>query len=78
VVGSGGVADPAPEWCRVPSVFGLSVKRARKRLEARGCRLGRVRTDPWGGGRRGMIIGYARMPGWLASPGFRLNVWVAP
>jgi len=78
VVGSGGMADPAPEWCRVPAVFGLKPEQARQRLEAAGCRLGKVRRDPWGAGPSGRIIGYSRLPGWLADPGYRMNVWVAP
>lgn len=78
VVGSGGVADPAPAWCEVPGVFGLKVSVAERKLEARGCRLGRVKRDPWGAGRRGRIIGYSRLPGWFAPLGFKLNVWIAP
>ena len=77
VVGSGGSAGPLPAWCRVPEVFGLRPFQARRRLEARGCRLGAVRTDPWAPGRRGRIVGYTRLPGWLAPPGFRVRVWVA-
>jgi len=78
VVGSGGMAEPTPEWCRVPTLFGLTVPKARKRLETAGCRLGKVRKDPWGAGRSGMVIGFARLPGWLASPGFKVNLWTAP
>lgn len=78
VVGTGGEVGPAPVWCRVPAVFGLKPEHASKRLEAAGCRLGKVRTDRWAVGRRGRIVGYSRFPGWLASPGFRLNVWLAP
>ncbi len=78
VIGSGGTVGPAPTWCRVPSVFGLTPAQARTRLEQAGCRLGRVRTDRWGAGRRGRIIGSARLAGWLSPPGYRLNVWVSP
>jgi hypothetical protein len=78
VVGSGGVADPVNTWCRVPEVFGLTADQARRKLEAADCRLGRVRVDRWGGGRHGRIIGYTRLPGWLAPVGFKLNVWIAP
>ncbi|MCB8914967.1 MAG: serine protease [Thermoleophilales bacterium] len=78
VIGSGGVGEPAKEWCRVPAVFGLKTRQAKQRLQASGCRLGRVRTDPWGAGRSGRVIGYSRLPGWLAPPGFKVNVWISP
>ncbi|MDQ5894110.1 MAG: Serine protease [Actinomycetota bacterium] len=78
VVGSGGVAGPLRKWCKVPQVFGLRPAKARRLLEESGCRLGKVRTDPWGAGPRGRIIGYSRYPGWLARTGFKLNVWLAP
>ncbi|OJU95494.1 MAG: hypothetical protein BGO23_06580 [Solirubrobacterales bacterium 67-14] len=78
VVGSGGTAGPVSDWCRIPAVFGLKPAQARRKLNAVNCQLGRVRTDPWAGGKSGRIIGYSRLPGWLASPGFKLNVWIAP
>ncbi len=78
VVGSGGVASPAREWCKVPYLFGLRPARARQRLENSNCSLGRVRTDPWSVGPRGRIVGSSRMWGWLAPPGFGIKVWVAP
>lgn len=78
VVGSGGTAGPNPDWCRIPAVFGLKPSQARRRLEAGNCRLGPVITDPWAMGRRGRIVGFTRLPGWLAPPGFRMKVWVAP
>jgi len=77
VVGTGGTAGPAPNWCRIPSVFGLKPAQARRKLKNHNCRLGKVRTDPWAAGKAGRIIGYSRLPGWLASPGFKLNVWIA-
>lgn len=78
VVGSGGLANPVPQWCRVPAVFGLRPAQARQRLLAGGCRLGKVRTDRWAAGPRGRIIGYSRFPGWLAPIGFGVDVWLAP
>ncbi|HRV61014.1 MAG TPA: serine protease [Solirubrobacterales bacterium] len=78
VVGSGGTAGPVRQWCKVPAIFGLKTVQAKRRLEAANCRLGRVRTDPWGAGRSGRVIGYSRLPGWLAPSGFKLNVWVSP
>lgn len=78
VLGSGATAGPVPEWCQVPSVFGLKPAQARRKLEARNCRLGAIRTDHWAVGRKGRIVGYSRLPGWFAPPGFRLKVWIAP
>lgn len=77
VVGSGGEVAPAPEWCRVPRVWGLTVRQARNRLRRNGCALGRVgRSGPWQGGQPGRIAMTVRFPGWLAPPGYRLRVWV--
>lgn len=78
VVGSGGTAAPQPAWCRIPTVVGLLPARARRALERSNCRLGKVRIDPWAGGNRGRIVDASRFPGWLASPGFRLDVWTSP
>ncbi len=78
VLGRGGAAVPAPDWCEVPRVYGLKPYRARLLLEASNCRLGTVRVDPWSVGRRGRISGQSRMWGWLAPPGFPIRVWVAP
>lgn len=77
VIGSGGAVPPAPTWCRVPRVWGLTVSQARARLKRNRCALGRVgRSGPWAGGRPGRIAITSRYPGWLAPPGFRLRVWV--
>ena len=78
VLGSGGVPEPSPRWCKVPYLFRLRPALAQKRLEAANCRLGAVRTDPWAFGRRGRIVGASRFFGWLAPAGFRVKVWVAP
>lgn len=77
VTGSGGEIAPAPKWCRVPRVWGLTVSQARRRLTRNRCGLGRVgRSGPWAGGTPGKIVVSSRYPGWLAPPGFRLRVWV--
>lgn len=78
VVGSGGTPRPAPDWCKVPDVFRLRQSQAKARLEAAGCRLGRVRTDYYSVGQAGRIVGSRLAPGWLAPPGFKVGVWVAP
>lgn len=78
VIGSGGSIAPPPVWCKVPNVSGRTPSRARQLLEAAGCQLGKVRFDRMGAGPRGRIIGYSRYPGWLAPPGFKMNVWIAP
>lgn len=77
VVGSGGTARPVPAWCRIPVVFGLTVPQARHRLKSAGCGLGRVRVDRYAPGRKGRIVGWDRFAGWLATPGYRMNVWIA-
>ncbi|MBN8865970.1 MAG: serine protease [Solirubrobacterales bacterium] len=77
VVGSGGESPTPPRWCRVPSVIGLTTAKARVKLSAQGCRLGKVRRDRWGAGRTGRIDGMSRLPGWLARPGSRIAVWVS-
>ena len=78
VTGSGGLAPARPRWCKVPRVYGLKPSQARLRFEASNCRLGPVRVDHWSVGRKGRIVGLSRMWGWLAPPGFRVKVWVAP
>jgi secreted trypsin-like serine protease len=78
VIGSGGEAAPVREWCRVPEIFGLTVRQAGSKLAARGCRLGRVRVDRWGAGPSRRVIGYSRIPGWFAPLGSRVNVWISP
>jgi beta-lactam-binding protein with PASTA domain len=78
VVGTGGSSPPVRDWCRVPVVFGLKVPQAAARLAARGCRLGRVTVDPYGVGPSGRVIGFSRIPGWLAPIGGRVNVWISP
>lgn len=77
VVGSGGTARPVPAWCRIPAVFGLTVPQARHRLKSAGCGLGQVRVDRYARGPRGRIVGWGRYAGWLATPGYRMNVWIA-
>lgn len=78
VLGSGGSAPPVQEWCRMPEVFGMKVPQARRMLLARGCQLGKVRVDPFAAGPKGRIVGYSRLPGWLAPLGGRLDVWISP
>lgn len=78
VVGSGGTLAPPRVWCRIPAILRLRPGQARRKLESANCRLGRVRTDRWANGRKGRIVGTNRIPGWLAPPGFRLKVWLAP
>lgn len=77
VVGSGGTVAAAPEWCRVPRVWDLTVGQARRRLRLGGCALGHVERAPRSAGRPGRIADVSRYPGWLAPPGFRLGVRVA-
>lgn len=77
VIGTGGTVSPAPEWCRVPRVRGLTVNHARKRLRQNRCDLGRVARDRYLQGRPGRIARVSRYPGWLAPVGFGLKVWVA-
>lgn len=78
VLGTGGASPPTPEWCSVPAVFGLKLPQAAARLNSRGCRLGRVKVDPYGAGPSGRIIGFSRVPGWLAPIGGRVDVWISP
>lgn len=81
IVGSGGVASPRPDWCRVPRVFRLKLKQARRNLRAAGCRVGNVKVDRRGRyaylTRRygpGTVIGYELYQGWFAPQGFRMDL----
>ena len=67
---------PSPTWCRIPAVYGLTVPQARRRLENAGCGLGQVRVDRYARGRKGRVVGWGRYAGWLATPGYRMNVWI--
>ncbi|HMT04710.1 MAG TPA: trypsin-like serine protease [Solirubrobacterales bacterium] len=78
VSGSAASGPPVRTWCRVPDLFGLTVSRARKKLEDRGCRLGRVSVDRYSGGPRRRVVGITLVPGWLTPPGNRIHVWIAP
>lgn len=81
IVGSGGKASPKPDWCRVPRVFRLKLKQAKRNLRAAGCRVGTVKVDRRGRyaylTRRfgpGRVIGYELYQGWLAPKGFRMDL----
>ena len=81
IVGSGGTASPKPDWCRVPRVFHLKLKQAKRNLKAAGCRVGKVKVDRRGRyaylTRRfgpGRVIGYELYQGWLAPEGFRMDL----
>jgi hypothetical protein len=76
VIGRGGSIAPAPNWCRVPQLRNLTVPRARTLLKARGCQLGRTRSDYFSGLRRGRISFSGFLPGWFAPPNARIAVWV--
>lgn len=83
IVGLGGRPGAMPEWCRMPSVFGLKLREARTRLNRRGCRLGQVNvtrpgqlsalTRKYG---PGTVIGYELFPGWFAPRDYRMDVLV--
>lgn len=75
-VGVGGIARPTPGWCRVPKLIGRTVPSARRALRVSGCRLGGVRVDRYGYGRRGRISASRLVEGWLAPIGARVAVWV--
>jgi secreted trypsin-like serine protease len=75
-VGVGGIAKPKPSWCRVPKLIGRTVASARRALDVSGCRLGSVRVDPYGYGRRGRVSSSRLVQGWLAPIGARVGVWV--
>lgn len=77
VTGSGGIAPPRRTWCKVPSLRGLSVSRARSALEASGCRLGSVRLDRYSPGRRGRVTGASLVAGWLTPVGHRVRIFIA-
>lgn len=77
VVGSGGTSPPARSWCRIPSLRGLTVGRARAALRTSGCRLGSVRRDRFSTGRRGRVTGASMVVGWLAPVGQRVKVFVS-
>lgn len=76
VIGSGGAVPAAPEWCRVPKVWNLTVGQARRQLRRNGCALGQIGRAPRWAGRPGRILNVSRYPGWLAPPGFRLGIQV--
>lgn len=76
VIGSGGTSPSPRRWCEIPDVFQKTIDQAQNVLRSSNCRLGPVKTDPWSVGRRGLIVGANRTPGWLAPPGFRLKVWI--
>lgn len=77
VVGSGGVPPPERTWCKVPSLKGLTVSKARKALKANGCRLGSVRLDPYSPGRHGTVTGTSMVAGWLTRVGHIVRIFVA-
>ncbi len=75
-IGAGGIARPVPSWCRVPKLIGRTVPAARRALRVSGCRLGGIRSDRYGYGRRGRISSSRLIEGWLAPIGARITVWV--
>lgn len=77
VVGTGIVAPPARSWCSVPAVQGLTVKAARRKIEAAGCSMGSVKVDYWGspGSRRVLQASY--YPGWLVPLGTSIRLLVS-
>jgi hypothetical protein len=68
--------EPAPP-CVVPKLKGLTVKRARRRLAASGCRLGRVRRAHSRRVRKGRVIAQSRRPRARLARGARVGVTVS-
>jgi len=77
VVGSGGTIAPARTWCRIPDLDGLTLKRAKAAIRARGCSVARVhRAFGYFPGSRGRIVGASFVAGWLAPVGTGVKLWV--
>jgi hypothetical protein len=66
---------PAPA-CVVPRVIGMTLSRARTRIRARRCRVGRVRRARARRSLRGRVVGQSPRPGARRANGFRVNLVV--
>jgi hypothetical protein len=67
---------PQPVRCRVPNVLRLRLPRARARIRARKCTVGRVRRARSRRSLRGRVIGQNPRRGAVRRPGFRVNLVV--
>jgi len=75
-IGSGGVAPPPREWCRVPDVYGSKPGEARSAVTAAGCRVSQVKRTKVRFGRKGRVVGSSFFPGWLAPVGTGIKIYV--
>jgi len=79
VVGTGAIAPPPRTWCVVPSLAGLKLGLATRKLEAAGCSLGKVKTYPRGSGSRGKVVtGSFFFSGWLAPLKTPIGIYLDP
>jgi Calx-beta domain/PASTA domain len=67
---------PPPARCRVPRVIGLRLARAKTRIRARNCRVGRVRRARSRPSRVGRVIRQTPRAGAVRARGFRVNLVV--
>ena len=69
-------AAPSPVRCRVPRVIGLKLARAKTRIRARNCRVGRVRRARSSRARVGRVIRQSPRAGAVRARGFRVSLVV--
>jgi beta-lactam-binding protein with PASTA domain len=62
--------------CRVPNVIGLQLVRARQRIRARNCSVGRVRRVRSRRALRGYVVGQNPRGGAVRRRGFPVNLLV--
>ena len=80
-VGSGGQAEPLPEFCRVPDITGLKLPKVKTRLRRANCRVGEVRSVVFFHGKRSRkrdntVVEAGYSPFLLKKAGFKVDIVV--